>query len=276
MNPKTKIDPVDLDGLLKALQDIGKELKNVESSENPSRKNKLLEGIKSIETSLQGSTVDLLEYRQFLEDEHLWSEQCSVINALCSAMNARDPRIYAHADRVRWLSVRLGKRMKLDDAALEPISQAVLLCYIGLISTPDDVLKGDRLTDRERAIFQDYPFVSHRIVHNLPEQLGFKKIEDIVLHHSESYNGKGYPSGRKGEEIPLGARIIRVAADFDLRTNKNLDMLRIAYELPSHYVEPRAAIDAMKELAGVIYDPEIIKCFSELYEKELVETLKML
>jgi HD-GYP domain-containing protein (c-di-GMP phosphodiesterase class II) len=90
---------------------------------------------------------------------------------------------------------------------------AAILHDIGKIGTPDSILKKPaRLTDEERAVIQKHPEYGWAVLRVVP---GFERVSLFVLHHHEAYDGTGYPAGLRGEEIPIGSRIVSVMDSFD-------------------------------------------------------------
>ena len=105
------------------------------------------------------------------------------------------------------------------------------------------------LSESERLVLERHPQIGFRML----ESLGVEPIADWVLHHHERWDGTGYPDGMRGEEIPLGARIIFVADAFDAMTSERV------------YRDPLSERDALAELercAGTQFDPAIVEAFS--------------
>jgi HD-GYP domain-containing protein (c-di-GMP phosphodiesterase class II) len=154
---------------------------------------------------IHSSNIDL--YRQQAE---LFAD---VVRALSAAIDAKDPYTCGHSDRVAQVSVRLAKQLGLDPEQLNTIYLAGLLHDIGKIGIDDNVLrKPGKLTDAEYEHIKQHPRLGYQILADLKP---LDKIFPVVLHHHESWNGKGYPAGLAGEDIPLLARIVAVADSFD-------------------------------------------------------------
>ncbi|MGM9991653.1 MAG: GAF and HD-GYP domain-containing protein [Candidatus Bruticola sp.] len=136
------------------------------------------------------------------------------ILALAQAIEAKDPYTHGHVSRVEQLSVFLCKCIGLDQESTELVAKAAILHDVGKISIPDHILmKASALTDEEFEIMKTHTSNARNILNNitsLPE-----KVIDMVVHHHERYDGKGYPDGLQGRSIPLGSQIIAIADSFD-------------------------------------------------------------
>jgi len=136
-----------------------------------------------------------------------------LINIIIVTLDARDPYTYSHSERVAALSVLIGTEMNLLEEELERLHIAAHLHDIGKIGVPDNVLnKEGRLTKEELILMQSHSEIGYNILYKIE---CFNEIEVIVLHHHERWDGRGYPSGIAGEDIPLFSRIIAVADSFD-------------------------------------------------------------
>ena len=159
--------------------------------------------------SIHSSNCNL--YRQ--QQEFL----ASVVLAMTSAIDAKDPYTCGHSDRVARFSVRLAKELGHDVDTLNRIYMGGLLHDIGKIGIDDAVLrKPGRLTDTEFEHIKMHPEFGYRILEDIKQ---LKYILPMVLHHHEQWNGKGYPHGLKGEETPALARIMAVADAYDAMTS---------------------------------------------------------
>ena len=136
-----------------------------------------------------------------------------MVQALTSAIDAKDPYTCGHSDRVARISVCLGKHLGCDVDELNRLYMGGLLHDIGKIGIDDTVLrKPGRLTPEEFEHIKLHPELGYNILRDV-KQLG--DVLPIVLHHHESWDGSGYPHNLAGEEIPLLARICAVADAFD-------------------------------------------------------------
>jgi putative nucleotidyltransferase with HDIG domain len=137
----------------------------------------------------------------------------NVVHALTSAIDAKDPYTCGHSDRVARVSVRLAQEMGVDDEELNSLYMAGLLHDIGKIGIDDNVLrKPGQLTPAEYEHIKLHPTLGYNILRNLKP---LQHVLPVVRHHHEQWDGKGYPSGLRGKETPLLARIVAVADAFD-------------------------------------------------------------
>jgi HD-GYP domain-containing protein (c-di-GMP phosphodiesterase class II) len=147
----------------------------------------------------------------------LYQEQAdffaSVVRALTSAIDAKDPYTCGHSDRVARLSVCLARRIGCTDDELDTIYLSGLLHDIGKIGIDDNVLrKPGALTEAELEHIKTHPQLGCKILDGVKQ---LDKVLPVVLHHHEAWDGGGYPDGLKAEECPKLARIVAVADSID-------------------------------------------------------------
>jgi diguanylate cyclase (GGDEF)-like protein len=135
------------------------------------------------------------------------------MESLAAAVDARDAYTAGHSRRVQEIAVTVGRELALDDSELESLSFAALFHDVGKLGVPDSVLlKRGPLDDDERWIVRRHAEEGERII----AHLGFlSNATPAIRHHHEHWDGSGYPDGLKGQEIPIGARILHVADAFD-------------------------------------------------------------
>ena len=153
----------------------------------------------------------------FCESVWLYEDQremfLGTVGAITAALDAKDRYTFGHSERVAHLSHRLAIAMGLSPQAAERVHIAGLVHDVGKIGVPEAVLtKPGRLTEEEFAHIKLHPEIGHRILKDIP---ALKDILPGVLHHHERIDGRGYPAGLDGLNIPLMARIIAVADTFD-------------------------------------------------------------
>lgn len=153
----------------------------------------------------------------FLENARLYDElevmAMGTLEALTSAIDAKDPYTSGHSQRVALLTEQLAEAAGCDAHFIARARIAGLVHDVGKIGVAESVLtKPGRLTDEEFRMIQKHPEIGHRILRDIPA------LDDIlpgVLYHHERWDGRGYPHGVSGEEIPFIARLIALADSFD-------------------------------------------------------------
>ena len=203
--------------------------------------------------------LELYELRNDLEvrlEEKRQQVELVTLNAIMAIANmieARDAYTRGHSNRVAQCSVAIGKKLGLSEKELKNIDYMALLHDIGKIGVPDNILnKPFSLTEDEYAVMKKHPTKGYDILKN------FSAIPDLhygILYHHERYDGKGYPGGLKGEEIPFQARIIAIADTYDAMTSDR------AYRkaLPLDVV-----IEEFVENRGIQFDPQLVDVFLEM------------
>ena len=174
----------------------------------------------------------------------------STIRTLAAAIDAKDRYTHGHSQRVMEYVLLAGAALSLPAEEMETLEYAGILHDIGKIAIDACILnKPGSLTPPEWQAIREHPVIGANL---LKEILFLEKASELVLHHHERYDGKGYPSGLKGEEIPLGARLIAVADTFDTMTTDR------AYRsaLPVDY-----AISELHAYTGTQFCPVAVKAF---------------
>ncbi len=135
--------------------------------------------------------------------------------ALSVALRERDEKTSAHCNRVVDLAVELGRKRGLTESELELLGLSAGFHDVGKIGIPDSVLlKPGKLSSSERDIMKDHAEIGQRIVLGI-DIANIQTVGLAVRHHHERYDGKGYPDGLEGDDIPLFARIIALADTYD-------------------------------------------------------------
>ncbi|HEV3474868.1 MAG TPA: HD-GYP domain-containing protein [Actinomycetota bacterium] len=180
----------------------------------------------------------------------------STIETLAFLIEAKDAGTRRHLDRTRDLALELTQRIEPELMDQSEIGHAFLLHDIGKIGIPDRILtKPGTLTDSEWAVMRTHPLIGAQVVRPI-RILG--EAEDVVRFHHERFDGDGYPSGLRGEEIPLAARIFSVVDAYDAMTNDR--PYRAA-------CSPEAALDELIRCSGTQFDPEVVDEFLVLMEQ---------
>ncbi len=171
-----------------------------------------------------------------------------VVLSLSKAVELSDPYTRGHSERVAEYAVSIGKALGLEAQELETLEYAALLHDIGKVGIPYVILlKPGSLSVSEWEIVKLHPILSYMVLKNI---FSFKEAADWVRYHHERYDGTGYPSGLKGESIPLGSRIIAVADAFDALTTDRPYRSKLS---------TRDAKRVLREGAGIQWDPEIVR-----------------
>jgi HD-GYP domain-containing protein (c-di-GMP phosphodiesterase class II) len=137
----------------------------------------------------------------------------SFVRSLVSTLDAKDPYTRGHSERVALIAKRIGEKMQLPPDDMDDIYLSGLLHDIGKIGVDDRILgKPDKLSDEEFREIQRHPMIGYSILQGLKN---LQRVLPGVRSHHESFNGRGYPDGLIGEEIPLMARILAVADSYD-------------------------------------------------------------
>ncbi len=189
--------------------------------------------------------------RHALETEAL---HLRTIEALAMAVEAKDQNTHRHLMRVRVYVTELGKAMGLDKPLMQALTSAAFLHDIGKLAVPEYIInKPGKLTPEEFEKMKIHPVVGADIL----ERINFPyPVVPIVRGHHEAWDGSGYPDGLKGQEIPIGARILTAVDCFDA----------LASDRP--YRKAMSVDEAMafvKKRAGIQFDPAIVKLLEERY-----------
>jgi putative nucleotidyltransferase with HDIG domain len=173
------------------------------------------------------------------------------------ALNAKDSYTFGHSMRVAYFSLVTGRELGLNEEEIYELEMSALFHDIGKIATPDSVLnKPSRLSEEEFIIMKDHPVKSWEILKDFPE---FEKIALNAKLHHERFDGKGYPHGMKGEEIPVFARIILIADTFDAMTSTRPYRKGLPYEV---------AFEELIQFSGTQFDPKLVQLFIQGMKKE--------
>lgn len=188
-------------------------------------------------------------------------EEHDLVDCITSALDARDPYTGNHSRRVSDMACELCHALGLSAEDTREIHIAGHLHDIGKIGIPDRVLmKPGRLDDEEWEMMKQHPRIGAEILSGSHK---FDRIGAIIFHHHERFDGKGYPFGAKGEEIPLGARIIAVCDSIDAMASNR------AYRNALPLSTVRAEIE---KNSGVMYDPDIAKAMLDHWAEIVEET----
>jgi diguanylate cyclase (GGDEF)-like protein/putative nucleotidyltransferase with HDIG domain len=196
-----------------------------------------------------GRLEDQKRHAESMADLHL-----RTIEALALAIEAKDHKTHEHLQRVRTYAVELGKDLGMKDGDLEALRTAALLHDIGKLAVPEHIIsKPGRLTPEEFEKMKIHPVVGAEIL----ERVAFPyAVAPIVRAHHEKWDGTGYPYGLKGEEIPLGARILTAVDCLDALASDR--QYRRALPLDQ-------AMEQVEALSGRQFDPAVVSVLKRRY-----------
>ena len=183
------------------------------------------------------------------------------ILAIAKTVDAKDSMTSQHSQRVSEYSVLISEKLGFSAAERENLRKAALLHDIGKIGIPDSILnKPDRLTDKEYAVMKTHVTRGAEILKD------FTLIEHVVegaKYHHERYDGRGYPDGLKGGDIPLYGRIIAIADAFDAMTANRVYRKRLAFSL---------VLEELRKGRGTQFDPELLDLFLAVIDSGGIDT----
>ena len=173
------------------------------------------------------------------------------VKSLAAAIDGKDPYTRGHSERVSRFSVAIAQRLGLDDDEVEKIRISALLHDVGKIGIDDKILKKPAaLTDEEFEVMRKHPQKGYKIMSQIPAMKEF--LPGMYMHH-EMVDGKGYPQGLKGEEIPLMGKIVAVADTFDAMTTDRPYQKAMKFE---------DAVERIESFVNTRYDAEVVGAFT--------------
>lgn len=203
--------------------------------------------------------IDLLHhasYQKQMEETYL-----QAVLALARAVDARDHFTGAHSQRLATWAVAMAQELRCSSAEIQDIHYASLLHDVGKIAVPDAILnKMGELTEKEWMVMKSHPTVGAEII--MPIQK-MQRILPTIQYHHERYDGEGYPSGLSGEDIPLGARILKVVDVYGAVTEDR------PYRSAHSHEE---AITILKQGVKTEFDPKMVTIFLQLLARKAIHT----
>ncbi len=180
------------------------------------------------------------------------------MKALAQAIEAKDPYTHGHSARVMEYAVQIAQKFGLPEEEIESLRYAAILHDIGKIGVRGIVLNNPNgLTGEEYDEIKKHPLVGEGIIK--PIEL-LQPIKPFIRHHHEWYNGKGYPDGLSGKDIPLGARILAVADAYDAMKSDRPYRKALTEE---------TAIQELKRGSGTQFEPKLVEVFLEILKQNL-------
>ncbi len=178
------------------------------------------------------------------------------MRALAAAIDAKDPYTKGHSERVTEMAIALAQELNLPEQQIEDLEYAALLHDIGKIGIDERILgKNGGLTSEEWEKIREHTLIGAKII----EPVEFlKNSYQAIYYHHERYDGSGYPAGKKGEEIPLFARIIAVADAYDAMNSDRPYRKKLSED---------EIIQELREQAGGQFDPEVAQALISILKK---------
>jgi HD-GYP domain-containing protein (c-di-GMP phosphodiesterase class II) len=223
----------------------------------------VLQAINKLEGSFTQSDLDMIEtlahqVATAIENAMLFQEQretfLGITVAFAEALEKRDNYTGGHTRRVCDYSLSIARQLGLDNAQIEELRLSAILHDIGKIGVADRILqKPGKLEQDEFAEMSSHPSLGSDILANMKS---LRKMLGGVRHHHEKFDGTGYPDGKKGDQIPLVARIISVADAFDAMTSSRAYRKALSVE---------TAISELNNFSGSQFDPDVVAAFMQAY-----------
>ncbi len=205
-------------------------------------------------TTIAGQIVTGIKNLQLYEEQQ--KIVLGSIKSLVMLLDTKVPQAYTHSPHFSRLVLAIAEKMHLDERDLRSLEYASMLHDAGKADIPLKILtKTKKLSSREYTIIKTHPKMGAKILRPL---LAIKPAIPIITHHHEKFDGTGYPSGLKGDQIPLGARIMSVADAFEAmvfgrpyRQRKNIE----------------EALSEIKKHSGTQFDPKVVEAFFRALKK---------
>jgi HD-GYP domain-containing protein (c-di-GMP phosphodiesterase class II) len=210
--------------------------------------------IGSLYQAERARTRELHEAMQGIKEMYV-----ATMTSLAEVVEAKDSTTRGHLDRTHRVGLALAERIDPELAARPEVGYGFFLHDIGKVGVPESVLcKPGPLDDEEWAVMREHPAIGAQIVSPIRFLAG---AVEIVRTHHERWDGLGYPSGLRGEEIPLAARIFAIADSFDAMTS----------DRPYRPAMPlERALEEIEDGAGTQFDPDVAYAFLDLIDHGLV------
>ena len=205
-------------------------------------------------------------YQLKLDNENLITDLkdlfSGTVKAIIEALDAKDSFTLGRSRRVAFYTLKIVNKMALQPSEISKIELAGLLHDIGMIGVAEEILnKTQKLSDDEYETIKKHVHYSVKILEDIKQ---LSEITEIIKYHHEYYNGCGYPYGLKGDEIPLGSRIIAITDAYDSMVSNR------AYRKS---LSPEDAIKIIEQGAGKQFDPDLVEIFKSILP-EAVEEIK--
>jgi putative nucleotidyltransferase with HDIG domain len=201
---------------------------------------------------IEESTKNLTRLYEDLKETYL-----RTIKAFAHAIDTRDHYTHSHSENVAKCAIAIAEEMNLSSKEIEIIREACALHDLGKIGIPDFILtKTTALSPEEWEFVKSHSLKGAQILEPL---VFLGDVIELIRSHHERYDGKGYPDGKKGEEIPLGARIIAISDAYDAMTSA-----RAYRKIP---LTKQQTIEEIKRNSGSQFDPKVVEAFLRVVDK---------
>jgi putative nucleotidyltransferase with HDIG domain len=192
----------------------------------------------------------------FQRDVQLENSYVSVVRALVQAIEEKDNYTRGHSERVSRIVVQVARELGVSENEVKFLRFGSILHDVGKIGIPDEIVRSpEPLTEEELKIIREHPLKGLEILQHIPF---IKEHMYLVRNHHERWDGKGYPDGLRGEEIPLGAQIVAVADAFDaMRSSRPYRK-----GLP-----PKQAAEELSKCIGTQFSENVVKAFLSVFDK---------
>lgn len=209
-------------------------------------------------TLLSGANSQPVETPTRTAQEEMLALRNAMVCSLNQLLDLKDLSTGIHSTRLAEWALHVGGELGLDQNALADLEIAALLHDIGKVGIPDAILnKPARLTNEEYELMKKHPEYGWMVLRQIP---GFERASLLILHHHERFDGQGYPGGLRGDEIPIGSRVVSVIDSFDAMVSSRPYRQGLPFE---------EAVRRMTEASGTQFDPGVLKCFLPLARAEM-------
>lgn len=214
----------------------------------------------TLDQDIEEKNRQLLLLLKDLKLEHAKTQEAfvEIIASLAKALEARDPYTQGHSERVVNYALLMAQELGWSQGLKDKLKSAAVLHDLGKIGIPDSILhKKDKLTDEEYDFIKKHELISIKIIEPLKQ---FKDIMPWIMHHHERWDGKGYPYGLGGNNIPLGAQIIALADTFDTITTGRDYKKAFSFE---------EAVGELNRVKGTQFNPELVDIFVNIITQKM-------
>jgi putative nucleotidyltransferase with HDIG domain len=185
------------------------------------------------------------------------SQYVQTVDALMRAIEARDKYTEGHSQRVAEISTEIAKYLKYSEKKIEKLNMAAMLHDVGKIGIPDAILnKTDKLTKNEFDEIKQHPVIGFNILKDIRNLQGFL---DIIFHHHERYDGKGYPDGKIGEELNMDVYIIQLADSIDAMATDRPYRKALALDI---------IVKEIRENSGTQFHPKVAEAYLNILKNK--------